>query len=228
MGGRNRSDIARRLLQKRHRLADRQQVATALGFLETWLVNASVAEAFSQLQTLDYAENREPKHILTTWHDTIKSLEAYEIDLGKVRIQSGLLRDWDYYTGIVFEAKLNTNTHIGGGGRYDELISLIGGAKAVPAVGFAYSLDALLSDISTSRLNCIALIANTDNSYLTAKWAHQLRNRGLYLELHYEIASGLNAIWITDDGNARYAGRVYTLDEIDTLANVLQGRSGEL
>lgn len=57
-----------------------------------------------------------------------------------------LARGLDYYTGAVFEMKLNGNPSdlsIGGGGRYDKLIGMFAG-KDIPAVGFSFGIDRLI------------------------------------------------------------------------------------
>lgn len=60
----------------------------------------------------------------------------YQID-----IASG--RGFEYYTGIIFQLFQN-GKKLGGGGRYDALIPLMGG-KNTPASGFALYLDQLLN-----------------------------------------------------------------------------------
>jgi histidyl-tRNA synthetase len=60
----------------------------------------------------------------------------YQIDLA-----SG--RGFEYYTGVIFQF-FNGEEKIGGGGRYDALISLVGG-KDVPASGFALYLGPLMN-----------------------------------------------------------------------------------
>ena len=59
----------------------------------------------------------------------------YQID-----ITSG--RGFEYYTGIMFQL-LAGEEHVGGGGRYDALIPLMGG-RDLPASGFALYLDHLM------------------------------------------------------------------------------------
>ena len=54
-------------------------------------------------------------------------------------IDRWLVRGLDYYTRTVFEFdfdRLGAQTGVGGGGRYDELVELLGG-PATPAVGWA-------------------------------------------------------------------------------------------
>jgi histidyl-tRNA synthetase len=54
-----------------------------------------------------------------------------------------LVRDFEYYTGPAFQLFAG-ETKVGGGGRYDALISQIGG-KNLPASGFALEMEPLLT-----------------------------------------------------------------------------------
>ena len=67
----------------------------------------------------------------------------YQID-----ISSG--RGFEYYTGVIFQLYANEQ-HIGGGGRYDALIPLMGG-EDTPASGFALYLDHLMNLIKPETL----------------------------------------------------------------------------
>jgi histidyl-tRNA synthetase len=69
--------------------------------------------------------------------DLLESLGCqYQID-----ITSG--RGFEYYTGVMFQLFAGEE-HIGGGGRYDALIPLMGG-RDIPASGFALYLDHLMN-----------------------------------------------------------------------------------
>jgi histidyl-tRNA synthetase len=61
------------------------------------------------------------------------------MDIRNMVVDTKITRGFDYYTGMVFEI-FDTNEanrrSLAGGGRYDDLLSLFGGAP-VPAVGFA-------------------------------------------------------------------------------------------
>ena len=70
------------------------------------------------------------------------------LDAAGVRyeIDPGLVRGLDYYTRTAYEAhhgKLGAQSAVGGGGRYDGLIQLLGG-PAVPAVGFSMGIERTL------------------------------------------------------------------------------------
>ncbi len=67
----------------------------------------------------------------------------YQIDLA-----SG--RGFEYYTGVIFQI-FKGEEKIGGGGRYDALIPLMGG-KDTPASGFALYLDRLMELVKPEAL----------------------------------------------------------------------------
>ena len=63
---------------------------------------------------------------------------------GDVVLDFGLVRGLAYYNGIVFEVSHPSWPGVlGGGGRYDGLARDLGGDAVLPALGFAYNLDAL-------------------------------------------------------------------------------------
>jgi ATP phosphoribosyltransferase regulatory subunit len=69
---------------------------------------------------------------------------SFEIDLGDV---SSL----DYYTGLSFKVFVDgAGSRVGGGGRYDRLISNFGAAE--PAIGFVLNLDGL-TDVLARQAN---------------------------------------------------------------------------
>ncbi len=61
----------------------------------------------------------------------------------KYRIDIASGRGFEYYTGVMYQL-LASGEHVGGGGRYDALIPLMGG-KDIPASGFALYLDRLMN-----------------------------------------------------------------------------------
>jgi len=76
--------------------------------------------------------------------DLLKALGCdYQIDVASVR-------GFEYYTGVIFQLFVGEEK-IGGGGRYDNLIPLMGG-KDTPASGFALYLDRLMNLIKPETL----------------------------------------------------------------------------
>ena len=57
-------------------------------------------------------------------------------------------RGFTYYTGIIFDMEHvldKKSILLGGGGRYDGLVKLLGGPGEIPATGFAVNVDSILS-----------------------------------------------------------------------------------
>lgn len=68
-------------------------------------------------------------------------------------IDLSLARGSEYYTGIIFEAKYplsNNFGSIGGGGRYDNMVSQYGG-KDISAIGFSIGIDRV--DLTLKKVN---------------------------------------------------------------------------
>lgn len=73
--------------------------------------------------------------------------EKYSLAEGRdFLFDPALARGLDYYTGAIFEAKLDQDSaslSVGAGGRYDNLVGMFT-KKNIPAVGFSFGLDRLL------------------------------------------------------------------------------------
>jgi histidyl-tRNA synthetase len=86
------------------------------------------------------------KTALTNFSEIAGLLDAlgyrYQIDITSTR-------GFEYYTGLCFQLSAK-GYKIGSGGRYDNLIPLIGGKKT-PACGFALYLDPLANSIKPSK-----------------------------------------------------------------------------
>jgi len=77
------------------------------------------------------------------WNGVLEGLTALGI---AHEVDHGLVRGLDYYTHTAFEVhdrSLGAQSALGGGGRYDGLIEMLGG-PATPGVGFAIGLDRAL------------------------------------------------------------------------------------
>ena len=66
---------------------------------------------------------------------------------GTVVLDFGLVRGLAYYNGVIFEISHPRlwPSGLGGGGRYDGLARALGSPEPVPALGFAFNLEALLA-----------------------------------------------------------------------------------
>jgi len=102
----------------------------------------------------------------------------------------GILRDFDYYTGIIYEVySSNINSIIGSGGRYDKLIKKFG--MDVPATGFALDVDLLhksvkeASSIIMKKSLKIYLSSKPDNYLKILDFSETLRDEGIIVEIDY-------------------------------------------
>ncbi len=228
MGGRTRAEIARRLLDKRKRVFDHNRISLALDFLERWVaIDAPPEEAFAAMQALVSESDETARQHLLQWKDTVDLLPAYGI--ARVRIQPALARSWEYYTGVVFEIYGFDGLRLCGGGRYDELIHLIGARENVPAVGFAYYADQLvlaLPPVSNPRQRIVVAFEERQRLPATG-WAHQLRAHGLVAVLLPAGAdtykAGDSVLSIIDSDRASVGDAIYTLAQIDSLVAKLAG-----
>ena len=74
----------------------------------------------------------------------LELLQEVPADSGRLVVDFSLVRGLAYYNGIIFEVSHPaTPTPLGGGGRYDGLARDLGSDARLPALGFAYNLDAL-------------------------------------------------------------------------------------
>lgn len=106
-----------------------------------------------------------------------------------------LVRGMDYYTRTTFEfqcALLGAQSGVGGGGRYDDLVSAIGG-PAVPGVGFGTGVERILLALERSGVSgpdhvgpVVYLVALVEAARPHIfRLAHELRQAGLGADLDY-------------------------------------------
>jgi len=95
------------------------------------------------LQTAkNLSANEKSLRALENLQEIYKLLEVYGV-ADKVTFDLGLIRDFDYYTGMVFEAYApQVGYSLAGGGRYDNMLADFG--LACPATGFALGIERIL------------------------------------------------------------------------------------
>lgn len=83
-----------------------------------------------------------------SWHGEIQ---------GDIELDFGLNRGLHYYTGLMFEihypADGEEDIQLCGGGRYDNLITVLGGNTPTPALGFAYGIERIASVITPDEFS---------------------------------------------------------------------------
>ncbi len=106
------------------------------------------------------------------------------------RLEPGLVRGLDYYTRTAFEfyvsGREGQQQALGGGGRYDGLIELLGG-RPTPGIGFGVGLDRLLLALDEQGRGAVAADAPTavvvgadpDDTTTRLRIATELRGHGI-------------------------------------------------
>lgn len=218
---RSQKDIARRLAEKRQRSMERQQVADAVDFLRRWgAIRSDTLTGTALVDQVIPQDDPKAAALLAEWRQVLALLAAYDIPMETITIQPDLARAWDYYTGIVFELQTADGRQVAGGGRYDELVRLIGDSADAPAVGFAYYFDQLLDDLPPEvgdEPRHVSVIARSPVE--GARWVHALRREGISAVLAATVdeAGAEGSIIVEAEGSARYGGKRYALPQLREL-----------
>ncbi len=137
---------------------------------------------------------------------------------GHVVLDLGLVRGLAYYNGIIFEVSHpNWPGPLGGGGRYDGLARDLGGTSRVPALGFAYNLDALVAlTIDSLRQaqeepDCVLVLPQNESAQPAAlRVARELRSGGIQVETEM---SGRTVEEVRADASQRGYARFAIVEE---------------
>lgn len=126
-------------------------------------------------------------------------IDSLNVRPGSWKIDLSLARGIDYYTGPVFEARVDEPKvgSVAGAGRYDELVGTFLG-RAVPATGMSLGLERILEVIQEFEL--VPLRASVADLFVAAfpdtlrenaRIAHELRLSGLNTDLSMIANRGL-------------------------------------
>lgn len=134
-GARSLEDIADRLIDKAEEAEQPLQASDAEALKAVCGVDAPLTEALDQLEALLAGRSAAISERLAYWRGMADQLTASG-DANAPRFDANLGRELSYYDGFVFECHASDGTVLGGGGRYDGLISaLSGNARTSGAVG---------------------------------------------------------------------------------------------
>ncbi len=131
-----------------------------------------------------------------------RALTAMGVAQDEVRFDPTIVRGLEYYTGAVFEAELLLDTKdekgravrfgsIGGGGRYDDLVSRFTG-QSTPATGFSFGVSRLASALRAAgrggedetRGPVVAIVFSEDDMQHYLDAVSELRAAGIPAELY--------------------------------------------
>lgn len=159
-GNREPDEIVERLLIKLQRQDQSSQIRNALDFVrELSQIKGEPAQVLiAGRDLLDrYQMDHNP---LLDLAEIAEVLQAYGVESHRICLDLGLSRGLEYYTGMVFEihhqGQTEGETQLCGGGRYDDLIGILGGTPDTPATGFAYGLERLRYTLEQQGLSLTA------------------------------------------------------------------------
>ena len=144
------------------------------------------------MTALNAAAPRITDHLCEACAAHFESVKAHLTALGvPFRVEPGLVRGLDYYTRTAFEfyvaGREGQQQALGGGGRYDGLVALLGG-KPTPGIGFGLGLDRVAlvlaeqggtpAAVETGPL-AVVVGADPDDTITRLRVATELRAAGL-------------------------------------------------
>lgn len=142
----------------------------------------------------------------------IIELVSQNIEPSRLKYYPGFARGLSYYTGFIFEAYgSGADIALGGGGRYDGLVSLFGG-EDIPGVGFAIGLTRVMQYIMDKEgaelgpdtpLAYIAPLAEEVIGH-AFKAASEFRRAGIPTELEPSVYSASESIRRAERRGARF------------------------
>ncbi len=225
MGGRTREEIFQRLLRKQQRAAHLETLQAALRFLEQWsALDVSFEQAEAAMAACIPNEDTAAQALLAEYVMLGRLLIHFGVPAAALRFQPALSRNWDYYSGVVFEVRSAGGARLAGGGRYDEFALLLGKGRPVPAVGFGLYMDAILAQAaaqSAPEPAALTLVPNDGDTTGAISWGQVLRQHGLRVAV-VESSAEVNAVVLDAHGSAHWRGAQYTIEQSHTLAQDLR------
>ena len=157
-----------------------------------------------------------------------ESLSAMDI---KYSINPRMVRGLDYYTGTTFEfvhPMLGAQSGIGGGGRYDGLMSQLGG-QDLSGIGFGIGIDRVLLACEAEnslenllpKLDLFIVPIGDGGKDFSVKLLSELRNAGVAADMAYGDRGLKGGMKAADKSDAKYA-LVIGDDEIKSGAGQLK------
>ncbi|NTV63204.1 MAG: ATP phosphoribosyltransferase regulatory subunit [Oscillochloris sp.] len=181
-GSRSSHDVVSRLLRKLRRGDQQPKIDHALDLLaRLGQLRGAPAATLPQVASL-LAENQLASTAYAEIQAIVDLLANHGISADRVEIDLGLGRGLHYYTGLIFEIYDDNEMQLCGGGRYDDLVTALGGRQPIPAVGFAYGLERVAASAANrpapaERVALVVPIADEDYPY-ALELARRLRAHG--------------------------------------------------
>ncbi len=154
-GNRTLAEIAERMVDHAKDLRAeplRAEVATIIDYFLA--VDAPLKEAMERIAMIGKGAGLDLGPSLYLLERRFERLAEKGVDLTRARFATEFGRDLEYYSGMVFQIETGEGDRavsVAGGGRYDGLLSSLGAASEVPAVGAAIHTERLLAATNGRR-----------------------------------------------------------------------------
>ena len=145
VGGRSVAEIADRFLEQSALTATTRLPRETRALIERFLsIAGDPDEAAGELRALAADAKISLSPALDLFETRAGFLAARGVDVRGIQFATAFGRGFDYYTGFVFELNgAGGKSPLVAGGRYDALLTRLGAREAIPAVGFAASIEDL-------------------------------------------------------------------------------------
>jgi ATP phosphoribosyltransferase regulatory subunit len=147
VGGRSVAEIAERFLDQAALGASTRLPHEMRSLIRRFLsVSGEPDEAAAALRALAGEAKLDLEAALDLFESRTGFLAARGLDVKRIRFSTGYGRGLDYYTGFVFDLHDphgRCSSELVAGGRYDGMLTRLGSATPIPAVGFAVWIERL-------------------------------------------------------------------------------------
>ena len=158
------------------------------------------------------ARHRISETPLRELEEIVSLLKGADLSEDSIEVNLGFGRGLHYYTGMIFEIYSTDPEAAGrqlcGGGRYDDLITSMGGRKRTPACGFAYGIQRLTACLPWTeivpKVDLLVTAEDGDMSGPLLRIARRLRETGLRVESEARGRKGRSAAQYASRQEIRY------------------------
>ena len=193
----------------------------------------------SVLEQLDpeLVDSEEGLRGLTELREVFSYLQHFNIQTAKVELDTTLARGLSYYTGCIFEVKVN-NVQMGsisGGGRYDNLTGMFG-LPNVSGVGFSFGVDRIYDVMEELQLfdktvssGTKVLISNFDKNaeIYSLPILQKFRAAGIAAEFYPEAAKLKKQMTYADNNNIPFVLLIGSQEMESGMLNLKNMQTGE-
>lgn len=147
-GGRTATHIAERMMTKAQLMAT-QLTGRQRNILNAFLqLEVPVQNAVDELRRFAKASDINIDDAIELFADRAKLMTPEACGPASIIWRASFGRRLDYYTGIAFEIYKNgMSKPVCGGGRYDQLMNMLGASKPIAAIGFSIWIDRLSGEV---------------------------------------------------------------------------------